>query len=230
MRVYYRLSNQSAGGYKSKLPNATKEHCLQNCIDVFGLENITVVGDSLNDETKTMVNSKGVRLHEVTNKSGALTFRDAYELAISEADDDEIVYLLEDDFLHKPKSKLLLETILDEFDCYATTYDHPDKYLDPTYGGNPFCDGGAEDTRLYFVKNSHWKITNSTVMSFAAKCSRLKSDRDLIYKHSNAHLTDSFRMFLELRQIGILCVSSVPGYSTHCETNWLSPLTNWDEV
>lgn len=230
MKIYYRLSNQSAGGYKNKLPHATKEHCLANAISVFGKENVTVIGDNLNDETKQIVNTLGVRLIEVSNKSGAKTFRDAYELAISENKDDELIYLLEDDFLHKRESKQALETLLTTFDCYATTYDHPDKYLDPAEGGNPFCQGGAEDTRVYRIGNFHWKLTNSTVMSFAARCSRLKNDKETIYKYSNAHITDSFRMFLELRNQSVMCLSSIPGYSTHVETAWLSPGTEWSKI
>src|SRR6056297_3644123 len=105
MKIYYRLSNQSAGGYKNKLPHATKKHCLANTVSVFGKENVTVIGDYLNDETKQMVDALGVRLIEVSNKSGAKTFRYAYELAISENEDDELIYLLEDDFLHKHESK-----------------------------------------------------------------------------------------------------------------------------
>lgn len=230
MKVYYRLSNQSAGGHKNKLPHATKHHCLKNTITLFGKENVTVIGDTLNLETTKMVNDLDVKLVKVSNGSGARTFRDAYNLAISENEDDELIYLLEDDFLHKHESKQALETLLTTFDCYATTYDHPDKYLDPNNGGNPFCQGGAEDTRVYHIDDFHWKITNSTVMSFAARCSRLKNDKEIIYKHSNTHITDSFRMFLELRDHSAICLSSIPGYSTHTETAWLSPLTDWSKL
>ena len=54
---------------------------------------------------------------------------------------------------------------------------------------------------------------------------------DIIQKHSGDKFTDSLGFFTELinkKQIGV--VSSVPGYSTHCETNWLSPLTDWTKV
>ena len=105
MKVYYRLSNLEASIPKKKIKNATKEHCLTNCIMEFGKDNITIVGDRLNDETKNYVNSLDLRLVEVDNGTGAGTFRDALNLAIEENDDDTMVYLLEDDFLHKPGSK-----------------------------------------------------------------------------------------------------------------------------
>lgn len=231
MKIYYRLSNQSAGGFKNKLKHANKEHCLQNTINVFGLENITVIGDNLNKETENMVNNLNVRLVKVSNGNGSGTFRDALNLAIDENKDEEIIYLLEDDFLHKPEAKKLIEEGVRSFNSYITTYDHPDKYLDPQFGGNPLISSGGEVTRLVTTKSSHWKMTNSTVMSFATSRKTLVEDKELLYKHSSNKITDSFNLFLELAQTkGRPCLSSVPGVSTHVESKWLSPFTNWEEI
>jgi len=231
MKVYYRLSNQSAGGYKNKLPHATKEHCLHNALEVFGQDSLIVVGDNLNEETSKMVKSYGVRLVEVSNGNGSDTFRAALDLAIEENSDREIVYLLEDDFLHLPTSAKLIEEALNMYDAYVTTYDHPDKYLDKSLGGNPFVESGGEVTRLIRTQSSHWKMTNSTVMTFAATRKRLVEDRDLLYKCSSNRITDSFQFFLTLAQEkGVPCLSSVPGASTHTETAWLSPLTDWSKI
>ena len=231
MKVYYRLSNLEAGMSKKKISNATKQHCLENCVAEFGADNIIILGDRLNDETRDYVNSLDVRLVEVDNGTGAGTFRNALDLAIEENGDDELVYLLEDDFLHLPNSKQYLEEALSVYNAYVTLYDHPDKYLDRELGGNPFITQSSEVTRLLKTNSIHWKITNSTVMSFAAKVSRLKDDYDLIMKYSSERITDSFRFFTELNQTKqIPVLSSVPGKSTHCESAWLSPLTNWTEV
>jgi len=231
MKVYYRLSNQSAGGYKNKLSHATKKHCLNNTISVFGKDNVVIIGDNLNDETIQMVNSTGARLVQVSNGNGSGTFRDALNLALKENNGNDIIYLLEDDFLHKPEAKNIIEEGIKNYNGYITGYDHPDKYLDKTLGGNPFIESGGEVTRLVKTKSSHWKITNSTVMSFAATHNRLQTDKDLLYKHSSNRITDSFSLFLELsQQHGVPCMSSVPGISTHIETAWLSPLTDWSKI
>lgn len=232
MKVYYRLSNLEAGIPKKKIKNATKQNCLENCIKEFGGENITIVGDRLNDETKSYVESLNLRLVEVDNGSGAGTFRDAYDLAIEENDDTDMVYLLEDDFLHLPKSaELLTEGLVAYPNSYITGYDHPDKFLNRENGGNPFIQEGGEVTRVTKTKSCHWKITNSTVMTFAAYVSRLKADRELLLKHSKDKITDSFRFFTELAQtkkVGVL--SPLPGFATHCESAWLTPFVNWEEI
>jgi hypothetical protein len=68
-------------------------------------------------------------------------------------------------------------------------------------------------------------------MSFAARVRRLKDDIELLDKYSSERITDSFRFFTELSQTkGIPVLSSIPGYSTHCESAWLSPLTNWNKI
>jgi len=231
MKVYYRLSNLEASITKKKIKNATKEHCLRNCIDEFGRENIVIIGDRLNQETKDFVNDLKLRLVEVDNGTGAGTFRDALNLAIKENDDDSMVYLLEDDFLHLPNSKNYLKEGIRRYKMYTTLYDHPDKYINAKDGGNPQIEMNAEVTRLSRTKSVHWKLTNSTVMSFATYVSRLKEDLDLIQKYSSEKITDSYGFFTELintKKIGV--VSSIPGYSTHCETNWLSPLTDWTKI
>ena len=94
-------------------------------------------------------------------------------------------------------------------------YDHPDKYIDPTYGGNPYCEGGAEDTRVHLTDSCHWKVTNSTTMTFAAKVSTLKKVENILRKHTSGTHPNDFQMFLELRQNNELLVTSIPGYSTH---------------
>ena len=112
IKVYYRISNLEASISKNKIPNATKKNCLNNCIKEFGIENITLIADKVNNETYEYLKSLKLKIIKVYNGSGAGTFRDALNLAIKENEDNDYVYLLEDDFLHLPgSSKLLKEGI-----------------------------------------------------------------------------------------------------------------------
>lgn len=232
IKVYYRLSNLEATVKKNKISNASKKNCLENCISEFGSENITVIGDSLNDETLQYLNSLNLRFIEVDFASGASTFRYALNLAVKENKNEDYVYLLEDDFLHLPGSEKLLKEGIEKFNTYITLYDHPDKYMNADEEfGNPKISLNSEITRLFKTKSIHWKFTNSTVMSFACTVERLKEDYELLIKYSSNKSTDSFGLFTELIQTKrLMPVSSVPGYSTHCEKAWLSPFMNWEKI
>lgn len=67
-------------------------------------------------------------------------------------------------------------------------------------------------------------------MSWACKVKQLRQDYDFHMKYSQKKVTDSYGLFTELRMNNIAVISSVPGRSTHCETKWLSPLTDWENV
>ena len=113
---------------------------------------------------------------------------------------------------------------------FVSLYDHPDKYLSPDNGGNPFCKGGAEDTRVYLTESCHWKVTNSTTMTFAAEIKTLKENEEILRKHTSGTHPNDFQMFLELRKNYKLLITPIPGYATHGETAWLSPLTDWSKI
>ena len=145
-------------------------------------------------------------------------------------DINEIVYFLEDDYLHKEGSQKVLESGFDLGMDYVTLYDHPDKYLNPIEGGNPYCEGRAEFTRVYLGEYSHWKLTNSTTMTFAAKVKTLKEDEGILRQWTAGEHPHDFQMFGDLQKKGRRLVSSIPGYATHGETRWLTPLTNWEKI
>ena len=177
-----------------------------------------------------MIQSHAVKIDHTNYKSGGKSFIHALEKGL-ECDDDTILYFVEDDFLHKNDSKKI---ILEGFRLgadYVSLYDHPDKYLDGTKGGNPQVEYGGEVTRLMLSESCHWKLSNSTVLTFAAKAKTIKKDFSVWKKCvlESPHL-GSYHAFTELRDQGRSLITSVPGYATHGETKWLSPLTDWSKV
>ena len=80
---------------------------------------------------------------------------------------------------------------------------------------------------MYLTENSHWKITNSTTMTFAAKVKTLKETEPILRKFTEGTHPNDFPMFLELRKNNRILITPIPGKSTHGETAWLSPLTDW---
>ena len=231
MKIIYRISDT---GYKKEKPDyINNESCLRNFCNIFYeyINDIHVIADNCSDDTINMITNyiNPDNIETVSIGHGAGTFNLALDKALH-WNDDEIVYFVENDYLHKRYSADVLQEGFTLGASFVALYDHPDKYLSPQNGGNPYCEGGAEDTRVYLTNSCHWKITNSTTMTFASKVSTLKRTEMILRKHTSSSHPNDFHMFLELRNLNELLITALPGYSTHGETAWLSPLTNWASI
>ena len=229
MKIIYRISD--AGYNKVKPDYINNESCLKNATEVFKDADWYLIADNVSEHTNDMM-QKYVSLNCTEYQSvghGAGTFNLALDKALTYNNDDT-VYFIENDYLHKPESVKILKEGFELGASFVALYDHPDKYLDPSKGGNPYCEGGGEDTRVYLTDSCHWKITNSTTMTFAAKVSTIKRVEPILRKHTAGTHPNDFQMFLELRQQGELLITPIPGYATHGETAWLSPLTDWSKI
>ena len=234
MKIIYRISE---GGYPKEKPEyITKINCLKNALKHFKQEDFLLIMDNVSDNLKSEIEKVyGGKAHLVQVGHGAGTFNIALDHAIGKTGilsvtDDEIIYFLEDDYLHKEGSQKIIEDGFELGMDYVTLYDHPDKYLNPIEGGNPYCEGRAEFTRVYLGNNSHFKLTNSSTMTFAAKVKTLKEDEGVMRSWTNGTHPHDFQMFQEINKKGRRLVSPLPGYSTHGETRWLTPLTNWENI
>jgi hypothetical protein len=67
-------------------------------------------------------------------------------------------------------------------------------------------------------------------MTFAAKVSTLKRVEPILRKYTQGSYPEDFKMFLELREYNELLITPLPGYSTHGETAWLTPLIDWSKI
>jgi hypothetical protein len=231
MKIIYRISD--AGYNKVKPDYIDNQKCLQNFCNVFYdyINDIHIIADNCSDLTIDMIKKyiDPVNIERVSVGHGAGTFNLALDKALK-WEDDEIVYFVENDYLHKPGSPTILKEGFDLGASFVALYDHPDKYLDPRSGGNPYCEGGAEDTRVYLTDSCHWKITNSTTMTLASKVSILKQTENIFKKHTSGTYPRDFDIFVELRENEHLLITPIPGYATHGETAWLSPLTDWSKI
>jgi len=229
MKVIYRISDS---GYNKVKPDyINNEACLANAVKVFNDCEWSIIADNVSKETSDMIEKYKSKDHilYVDKGNGAATFNIALDEALK-MNDNDTVYFLENDYLHKPNSRAIIEEGFELGAKFVSLYDHPDKYLSPDKGGNPYCEGGAEDTRVYLTDSVHWKITNSTTMTFASQVSTLRENEGTLRTWTSGTHPDDFQMFLELRYAKQLLVTPIPGYATHGETAWLSPLTDWSKI
>jgi len=226
MRIIYRISD--AGYNKVKPDYINNEKCLANATKEFDNSIWSVIADNVSSDTNDIIQKYVTRdcILYTEKGNGAATFNLALDEALT-YDDDEIVYFIENDYLHKPGSQKIIQEAFELGASFVSLYDHPDKYMAPSKGGNPYCEGGAEDTRVYLTDSCHWKITNSTTMTFAAKVSTLKRTEETLRKWTSESHPNDFQMFLDLRAQKELLITPIPGLATHGETAWLSPFCKW---
>jgi len=232
MKIIYRTS--SSGYSKIKPDYVSNKHCLDNFITNFNKPDL-IIADNITDEYYKELLNYDIQIDRTNLGSGAQSFQYMLENYIINnkisKDNDEIVYMVENDYLHKPDSKLILEECFEELNPeYVTLYDHPDKYINSDKGGNPYVESGGEITRVVLSKSSHWKYTNSTTMTFASRIRTLKEDYSFIYTFIKGTYPDDFKMFIALReQKERVLLSPIPGFSTHGETKYLTPLVDWSK-
>lgn len=230
MKIIYRISD--AGYNKVKPSYINNEACIKNAVEIFdqNSNDWIVIADNVSDPTYHMIKSHiahpSSKIKKVSVGHGAGTFNLALDEALS-LDDNEIVYFIENDYLHKPDSASILVEGFNTGADYVSLYDHPDKYID---GANPFVESGGEVTRILLTQSCHWKLTNSTTMTFAAKVKTLREDEKILREFTSGSYPRDFDMFLKLRDNGRSLITSIPGYSTHGETAWLSPLIDWSKI
>ena len=230
MKIIYRISDSGYSKVKPKYIN--NRNCLWNAVNIFqgvDFKDWTVIADNVSEETDVIIQSYIPReqIDYVSVGHGAGTFNLALDKALT-FNDNEIVYFIENDYLHLPGSKRIIEEGLDEIGAdFVSLYDHPDKYID---GANPYVQGGGEMTRVMLSTSSHWKVTNSTTMTFASKVKTLRKTENILREYTQGSYPRDFDMFVHLYNSAHYLVTPIPGYSTHGETAWLTPLINWKKI
>jgi hypothetical protein len=223
MKIIYRTSD---AGYKKIKPDyINNENCLKNFVRVFNqhINDIIVIADNPSDELldniKKYIPINNIIVVKIGN--GAGTFNKALDIALT-FDDNEVVYFVENDYLHREGSDIILMEGINMGAHFISLYDHPDKYINA-------AKGGGEITKLLLSPNSHWKITGSTTMTFASKVSTLKSVEKILREYTIGTHPYDFEMFTQLRSMTYSLLTPIPSYSTHGETEYLAPFVNWEK-
>lgn len=208
MFFYYRISNNSY--LKEKLPGISKRECLKNFLSFF--KNGIILADNCDQDTLDMISgmtSGNITLHQ-SNLGNAGSLKWCIDHALLGSND--MIYFAEDDYLHSNKSLELVNDWLDLRDdiSYATLYDHPDKYSSLyNYG----------ETSKVYKNRHHWRLTQSTTMTFLTKKVILKEDYSIWEKY----LTNTFhpldhQIFTDLLKMGgrkLVC--AIPGSAVHTD-------------
>ncbi len=141
-------------------------------------------------------------------------------------EDEQIVYLLEDDYLHRPG---WCDVMLEGFGIkshYLTLYDF-DFFIAKGY----LCE-------IFTTPSSHWRAVPATTNTFACKYKTLIEDFEIHQNYSingvkeeeGFHFSKDYDRFWELQKQERYVISPMPGWSTHCDENHISPIIDWKKV
>jgi len=246
MHIIYRLCDKPG---KDRPAWFSKRACLRNLLRVFGPEheyhflcdtggrpnpkgpelgtwNMAQAGYDIAKSCRDMDLTYQIVCHDSGSNTASFRFAIDYACKL-----DGWLYLVEDDFLHRAGAGEVLADMIELAGPgdYLTLYDHPDKYLltgHGTYPGRPGL-GYVEVSHL-----CHWRTTISTVATFAVSAATLCADREIWEKWSSDDFgrpVDS-HAFRELSTVKHHHVwSSIPGFATHCENRYLTPLWDWEK-
>jgi hypothetical protein len=140
--------------------------------------------------------------------------------------DDTIVYLLEDDYLHRSG---WCEVMLEGFEInshYLTLYD-----FDFFIAKGWLCE-------IFTTPSSHWRAVPATTNTFACKYKTLIEDMEIQKEYSIYGIREideysysrDYNKFWELQEQKRYLISPMPGWSTHCDENHISPVIDWKKV
>lgn len=224
IKIIYRISDK---GYSKIKPSyINNENCLKNCVSIFGNQNFYVVADNCSQDTLNMINKYIYydNIEKVSIGHGGGTFNLALDKALT-YDDNDIVYFIENDYIHLSGSNDILREGFDLGASFVTLYLHPDKFISGNRGGNiEVQDDGGYLTKIYRGKSELFHIINSTTMTFASKVCTLKQNESILREYTKETYPRDFDMFIELRKNKIYLICPLNTKSTHGESLWLAPL------
>ena len=211
MKVFYRISDH---GYdKQKLPGSSHQVCLSNFIEVFGTEDILLIADNCDKEetTQLLKNNNVTTIFTNNGNAGSLIYSIKQAIDTCGSNENEIVYFVEDDYLHLPQAKdMLLEGI--KHADYVTLYDHPDKYTNEyNYG---------ENSKVIRTNSSHWRYTVSTCMTFATTAKILKEDIKIWEEFTAEKHPWDHEIFSGLAAKTRKLAVSIPGAACHIDLTY----------
>ena len=224
----------------SRVPNKVRptwfsyESCFENLIRTIEADprssevKIIVIFDGILEEflNDFMVKyyaqySEKISFQFVKGGSNGATFLIALDMIKkSELHDTDIIYFLENDYLHQHGwvSKAF-EIFESEHNVdIVSLYDHRDKYEYAMYDNLT--------SQIIYTKTQHWRTVPSTCGSFLIEKSKMLRDYDIW----TSNLID-YELFpyLQLHR-GRKLVTPIPGLSTHSMLGYLSPTIDWEDL
>ena len=249
LHIYYRHTPVTRSSGKSRPPWFSHANCLVNLLDTItdhladGSVRLNVLFDGTEADMRADF-AIGHIAQRIAAQPGAAagiterrieggTQRTAWRACVGIVKEDaktrlasgDLVYLLENDYLHMPgwvDEVFALRSQGIEWD-YLTLYDHPDKYPNQ-------CDHvdaaryRALPARLFASSRRHWRTTPSTCASYMLSRETFLQDHAVL--RLGLYDLRLFRLLTSLKRRTL--ISPLPAMSTHCMAGLLAPIVDWE--
>jgi hypothetical protein len=200
----------------------------------------SVIADNSSPELITYVRENITDDVHIINGGASASLQKQLELAQREAD-DTWVYFCEDDYLHHPQAMNFITEFLENRERYVQI-DGP-KFLADQLKRRPiiihppdypdrYKPNQTKPTWIFKSKHCHWRMIDKTTHSFILQSSTVRKYYKHLYKStigpSDAQL--SKRMYGGLYSTKPLCISPIPGLSTHLTDGVMTPFVEWKRI
>lgn len=220
IHIFYRHYNISGNDFKNRPNWFDFEKCFINLLSTIKNRNVDLHLIMDGDIESNFVSKYKNQFISYQIKAGndQSSFFQTWDIAKSiDTDENDLYYFLENDYLHLntwvDKVIELFKTY--ELPHYVSLYDHNDKYFHSMYDDLV--------SKIFTTETHHWRTTPSTCGSFIVNKETFNKDFDIHTTISGDH-----NKFLHLGQErNRLIITPIPGLSTHCMENLMSPTINW---
>lgn len=171
---------------------------------------LIVVSDGAEEWKSEIACSKWI---DATGKGNFGTFKEQLYQAANY--DDETVLLVEDDYLWRPNTLVVLQQAVERLGL-VFPYDHPGHYMEQRF---------TRMKRMEMVGNFTYRKAESNTLTFATTANFIRTYYDILTTHG----TNDHEMFSKLSETEDLWC---PTYSmaTHCVTGLLAPNVDWHQL
>jgi len=225
IHIFYRHYNTEKSNERGKVRPEwfNYERCFINLINTIKNNNVDlhVIFDGNYKDNFIKKYYNYFTLHEINEKNDMGSFfKTCMIIKEQNIKDTDLIYILENDYLHVDN---WIKKVNEFFESnsylnYLTLYDHLDKYI--------FNDYENLTSKILITKTHHWRTTPSTCGSFIMK----KKLFDLDFDIQSTFVGDNQKFIKLKKERNRDVISPIPGLSTHCSYDLLSPTINWEKI
>ena len=208
--IIYRISDHS-NPEKIKPGYGSKENCLKTLVREFGNKNLHIICDNVTKQTHEMVQKYSSNI-ELTNNGNTGAFLYSWNKAkelTKDMPEDTIVYLVEDDYIHKTES---LAEMVFAYEKFSSIFERELFMLSTDY---PYLYKKMENSKILVGEKYHWRTVKESLLTFLTSSQMLykyeKKLFDMAKNESNPFEKNLHEIFDKE-----LCFSPLPSLSIHC--------------